>query len=163
MSTYSTRGESGVAKERGLETTETEVNIQEWGLELSAPSSLGQPSRHDVGSMYCERLVPPQAVAVHPYAIPDSSFSGTTKNYRKIPKITALGLLFFKGPFWGAYFWRGLYSEGLMYGGKFAFKNRLGLPYSWQEINRFSLFFFLFEGNFQVQAPRGLYWFRGGI
>ena len=50
-----------------------------------------------------------------------------------------------------------------MYGGKFAFKNRLGLPYSWQEIYRFSLFFFLFEGNFQVQAPRGLYWFRGGI
>ena len=30
------------------------------------------------------------------------------------------------GPFWGAYFWWGLYSEGLIYGGKFAFRNRLG-------------------------------------
>ena len=45
--------------------------------------------------------------------------------YRKIPKISP-GLMFFKRPFWGAYFWRGLFSEGLIYGGKFAFQNRLG-------------------------------------
>ena len=44
-----------------------------------------------------------------------------------------------------------------MYGGKFAFKNRLGQPSSWKEICRFSLFYFVFEGNFQVQAPRGAY------
>ena len=37
----------------------------------------------------------------------------------------APGLTFFKGAFWGAYFWRGLYSKGLIYGGKFAFQNRL--------------------------------------
>ena len=42
-----------------------------------------------------------------------------------------------------------------MYGGKFAFKNRLGQPSSWKEIYRFSLFHFVFDGNFQVQAPRG--------
>ena len=42
----------------------------------------------------------------------------------------APGLIFFKRPFWGAYFWRGLYSEGLIYGGKFACQNRLGWPYS---------------------------------
>ena len=41
--------------------------------------------------------------------------------YRKIP-----GLTFFKDPFWGVYFWRGLYSEGLIYGGNFACQNRLG-------------------------------------
>ena len=46
-------------------------------------------------------------------------------NYRKIPK-KAPGLIFFKSPFWGAYFWRGLYSEGLIYGGKCAFQNRFG-------------------------------------
>ena len=40
-----------------------------------------------------------------------------------------------------------------MYGGKFAFQNRLGWPYSWKEIYRFSLFYLVFEGNFQVQAP----------
>ena len=54
------------------------------------------------------------------------------KDY-KTPKIhtvkfqkLAPGLIFFKGPFWGAYFWWGLYSEGLIYGGNFAFQNRLG-------------------------------------
>ena len=50
-----------------------------------------------------------------------------------------------------------------MYGGKFAFKNRLGQPYSWQEIYRFSLFYFVFEGNFQVQAPQGAYIWRGDL
>ena len=61
--------------------------------------------------------------------------------------------MFFKGPFGGA--------EGLMYGGKFAFQSRFGQPYSWKEIYRFSLFCFVFEGNFQVQAPGG--WGEGGL
>ena len=39
--------------------------------------------------------------------------------YRKIPKIS-LGAYIFQRPFL-----RGLYSEGLIYGGKFAFQNRL--------------------------------------
>ena len=42
-----------------------------------------------------------------------------------------------------------------MYGGKFACQNRLGWPYSWQEIYRFSLFYLVFEGNFQVQVLGG--------
>ena len=45
-----------------------------------------------------------------------------------------------------------------MYAGKFAFQNRLGWPYSWKEIYRFSLFYLVFEGNFQVPAPA-----RGGL
>ena len=55
---------------------------------------------------------------------------------------------------------RGLHSEGLMYGGKFACQNRLGWPYSWKEIYRFSLFYLVFEGNFQVQVLGG--WGGGG-
>ena len=52
---------------------------------------------------------------------------------------------------------RGLYSEGLIYGGKFAFQNRLGYPYSWKEIYCFCfVLLFVFEGNFQVKAPGGL-------
>ena len=43
-----------------------------------------------------------------------------------------------------------------MYGGKFAFQNRLGWAYSWKEIYRLSLFYLVFGGNFQVQAPGGL-------
>ena len=50
-----------------------------------------------------------------------------------------------------------------MCGGKFAFKIRLGQPYSWKEIYRFSLFYFVFEGNFQVQAPQGAYISRGDL
>ena len=34
--------------EREMEPTQTEVNIQERGLEFSAPNPLGQPFRHDV-------------------------------------------------------------------------------------------------------------------
>ena len=47
-------------------------------------------------------------------------------------------------------FLRGLFLEGLIYGVKFAFQNRLGWPYSWKEIYRFALFYFVFEGNVQV-------------
>ena len=48
-----------------------------------------------------------------------------------------------------------------MYGGKFAFQNRLGWPYSWKEIYRFSLFYLVFVGNFQVQAPGEAYIWSG--
>ena len=46
-----------------------------------------------------------------------------------------------------------------MYRGKFAFKKL----YSWKEIYRFSLFYFVFEGNFQVQAPRAGYIWKGDL
>ena len=61
-----------------------------------------------------------------------------------------------------AYFWRGPYSEGLMYGGKFAFQNRLGYLVVVRKFTIFALFYFVFEGKFQVQAPRGLI-FGGAI
>ena len=71
--------------------------------------------------------------------------------YRKIPKI------FFKGPFWGAYFWRGLSTEG-----------SLRFEIDWAslklEVNlAFLLCFTLYLGAiFQVQAPWGLI-FGGAI
>ena len=43
-----------------------------------------------------------------------------------------------------------------MYRGKFAFQNWLvGPACSGKEIYHFALFYFVFEGKFQVQAPRG--------
>ena len=45
-----------------------------------------------------------------------------------------------------------------MYGGKFAFQNRLGWLVLAREFTIFALLYFVFEGKFQVQAPRG----RGG-
>ena len=39
----------------------------------------------------------------------------------------------------------------------------LGYPYSWKEIYRFSLFYFVFEGNFQKYNPPGGVIFGGAI
>ena len=50
-----------------------------------------------------------------------------------------------------------------MYGGKFAFQNRLGQPYFWKEIYFYSLFYFVLQNNFQVQAPGGGGGGRGGL
>ena len=44
----------------------------------------------------------------------------SVKEYRKIPKISPGAHIFQR------LFLRGLYSEGLIYGGKFVFQNRLG-------------------------------------
>ena len=45
-----------------------------------------------------------------------------------------------------------------MYGGKFAFQNRLGWLVVGRKFTSFALFYFVFEGKFQVQAPP-----RGGL
>ena len=51
---------------------------------------------------------------------------GMVQRYRTIPKIGP-GAHIFQRPFLrGLFFLRGLYSEGLIYGEKFAFQNRLG-------------------------------------
>ena len=68
-------------------------------------------------------------------------------NYGKIPKISP-GAYIFERPVL-----RGLFLEGLMYAWKFAFQNRLGLLVVGRKFTIFALFFFVFEGKFQVQAP----------
>ena len=51
-----------------------------------------------------------------------------------------------------------------MYGGKFAFQNRLGQLVVERKFTIFALFYyFVFEGKFQVQAPRGAYIQRGDL
>ena len=47
--------------------------------------------------------------------------------------------------------------EGLIYGGKFAFQNRFASLIVGRKFTVFALFYFVFEGNFQVQVPGGLY------
>ena len=68
--------------------------------------------------------------------------------YSKIPKISP-GAYIFQRPFL-----RGLYSEGLMYGGKFAFQNRLGQLVVGRKFTIFALFYFVFGAN-SVYKPRG--------
>ena len=50
-----------------------------------------------------------------------------------------------------------------MYGGKFAFQNRLGWLVVGRKFTIFALFYFVFEGKFQVQAPWGAYIRRGDL
>ena len=50
-----------------------------------------------------------------------------------------------------------------MYGGKFAFQNRLGWLVVGRKFTILALFYFVFEGKFQVQAPRGAYIRRGDL
>ena len=70
--------------------------------------------------------------------------------YRKIPKISP-GANIFQRPFL-----RGLFLEGLIYGEKFAFQNRLASLIVESKFTVFAMFYFVFEGNFQVLAPGGL-------
>ena len=49
-----------------------------------------------------------------------------------------------------------------MYGGKFAFQNQLGQLVMARKFTIFPLFYFVFEGKFQVQAPRGRLIFGAG-
>ena len=58
--------------------------------------------------------------------------------------------MFFKGPFWGAYIWQGRPSK---YGGKFAFQINWASLIVGRKFTIFALFYFVFEGNFQVPAP----------
>ena len=63
-----------------------------------------------------------------------------------------------------AYFWSDLYSEELIYGGKFAFQNRLG--YSLIVGSKFTvlaLFYFIFEGSFPSTSPLWACIWRGDL
>ena len=50
-----------------------------------------------------------------------------------------------------------------MHGGKFALQNRLGYIVVERKFTIFTLFYFVFEGKFQVQGPRGAYIRRGNL
>ena len=79
------------------------------------------------------------------------------KNYRKILKIIP-GAYFFKGPFWGAYFRRGLSTE-----------ENLRFKIDWTSLivgskfTVFALFYFVSEGIFPSTSPRGAYIWRGDL
>ena len=80
--------------------------------------------------------------------------------YRKILKISP-GAYIFQRPFL-----RGLFSEGLIYGRKFAFQNRLASLIVGSKFTVFALFYFVFEGNFpstgEGQFNRGFLCYQFG-
>ena len=75
--------------------------------------------------------------------------------YRKIPKINP-GAYVFQRPFARGLFWRGLSTEGNL-----RFKINWASIIVGRKFTVFALFYFLFEGNFQVQAPRGGLYLEG--
>ena len=50
-----------------------------------------------------------------------------------------------------------------MYGRKFAFQNRLGQLAVGRKFTIFTVFYYVFEGKFQIQVPRGAYIWRGDL
>ena len=74
-----------------------------------------------------------------------------TKRYRKIPKISPRAYIFQRP------FLRGLSTEGNL-----RFKMDWASLIVGSKFNVFALFYFVFEGNSQVQAPKGLL-FGGAI
>ena len=60
------------------------------------------------------------------------------------------------------FFWRALFLEGLIFGGAYLWKEICVSKSIWvallvgSKFTLFALFYFVFEGNFQVQASGGL-------
>ena len=76
--------------------------------------------------------------------------------YRKIPKIRP-GAYIFQKPFL-----RGLFLEGLIFGGAYMREGNLRFKIDWASLivggkfTVFALFYFVFEGNFSSTSPGGL-------
>ena len=84
----------------------------------------------------------------------DCTFRNLTKKarqallrYRKILKISPGAYIFQRS------FLRGLVLEGLIYGGKFAFQNRLASLIVGSKFTVLALFHFAFEGKFPSTSP----------
>ena len=73
------------------------------------------------------------------------SWSSTVKFRKQAPRP-----IFFRGPFWGAYFWRGLSAEKNL-----RFKIDWASLIVGRKFTVFALFYVIFEGNFQVQDHGG--------
>ena len=95
-----------------------------------------------------------------PFLFQNSLFTGYFQKHYEVP-----GLVFFKGPFWGAYFWRGLYSEGFIY----CMKGNLPFKIDWaslivgSKLTVFGLFYFIFEGIFPSTSPQRAYIWKGDL
>ena len=81
--------------------------------------------------------------------------------YRKIPKIRP-GAYILQRPFL-----RGLFLEGLIFGGAYIREGNLRFKIDWASLivgskyTVFTLFYFVFEGNFPSKSPRGGLYLEG--
>ena len=84
------------------------------------------------------------------------------QRYHKIPKISPRGLYFSKALFEGFIFGGAYIRRGLSTEGNLRFKIDWANLIVGRKFIVFALFYFVFEGNFQVQVPGGLV-FGGAI
>ena len=84
--------------------------------------------------------------------------SADFKKYRKIPKISPGGYIFQRPLLMGSFL------EGLMYGGKFAFRNRLGSLLPGRKFTIFLCFSLYLRAISKYKLPRGgTYIWRGDL
>ena len=81
-------------------------------------------------------------------------------------RIYATELTFSKGPFWGAYFWRRLYSEGLIFGGthvrrEICVSKSIGIACSGKEIYHFCIVLLCIRGQIPSTSPPGDFYSEG--
>ena len=75
----------------------------------------------------------------------------------------ALGLIFFTGPFWGAYFGGAYIQRGLSTEANLRFKIDWASLIFGSKFTVLDLFYFVFEGIFPSTSPRGAYIWRGDL
>ena len=85
------------------------------------------------------------------------------RNYRKILKMSPGAYIFSKALFEGLIFGGAYIRRGLSTEGNLRFKIDWASLIVGSKFTVFALFYFVFEGNFQVQAPRGAYFRRGNL
>ena len=83
---------------------------------------------------------------------PSAHLSNHFPEYRKIPKISPRAYIF-QGPFWGAYFWSGLHTEGNL-----RFKISCAILIVARKFTVFALFYFA-----PSSSPKGAYIWRGDL
>ena len=85
------------------------------------------------------------------------------REYRKILKISPGAYIFQRS------FWRGLFLEGFIFGGAYLRREICVSTIDWASLivgskfTVFTLFYFVFEGNFPSTSPWGAYIWRGDL
>ena len=88
-------------------------------------------------------------------------YSATVKFQKMSPGVYMF--IFFKGPFWGADFWRGYIRRGLSTEGNLCFKIDWASLIVGSKFTVSALFYFAFKGNFPSTSTRVAYIWRSNL
>ena len=120
---------------------------------LCTPQSIYRSTYQQIYRLICQLTYLGQYIGRYISRVLADMSTDTVKFRKQAP-----GPIFFKGPFRGAYFWRGSSMEGSLH-----------LQIDWTSLivrskfTVFALFYFVFEGNFPSTSPQGAYIWRGNL